>query len=280
MAGHTKREAEVVAHFKQKLLALGYNAGDFRENFTIQKGSQRYSLDLAVFKRNVTGVRYQKKNISMIVECKERGISDQAFANGQEQLESYLGACMSTTYGVLTRQDTWIVLHKRHSKDADGAHVDWVFVAEPDGPIPSPEDTEEPEPLTIFLGRRRAPAPQQTPTVAAAPPLLAAFCGERWYAVVETPFVIGREPHADLQIDDPDISREHAAVIFEQGQHYIVDTQSRKGIRHGRKRIQRKAIVEGDVFRLNGHEVCFTYQGRRKKGLGALAMLLRFAANR
>jgi len=48
---------------------------------------------------------------------------------------------------------------------------------------------------------------------AAAPPMQVLWAG-RWYeARAGQPFVIGRAPEAQLQIDDPDVSRRHVAVV-------------------------------------------------------------------
>lgn len=76
------------------------------------------------------------------------------------------------------------------------------------------------------------------------------------YPVNKDRFIIGRgKASSDLTIRDPNISRQHALVEFAGGTYYIVDMGSTNGIEFRGQRVQRKAIQNGDVFRICDHEV-------------------------
>jgi pSer/pThr/pTyr-binding forkhead associated (FHA) protein len=112
--------------------------------------------------------------------------------------------------------------------------------------------------------QQHAPAPP--PAQVAAP---AAFPGGQlsiWYqnqptVVNKDRFIIGRgKQSSDLTIKDPNVSRQHAMVEFVNGQYYMVDMGSTNGIEYNGQRIARKAVQEGDVFRICDHELRFTYR--------------------
>jgi pSer/pThr/pTyr-binding forkhead associated (FHA) protein len=92
-------------------------------------------------------------------------------------------------------------------------------------------------------------------------PVLAAFYGGQRYVVNKDRFIIGRgKQSSDLTIKDPNVSRQHAMVEFLNGQYYMVDMGSTNGVEYNGQRIARKAIAEGDLFRICDHEVRFTYR--------------------
>lgn len=69
-------------------------------------------------------------------------------------------------------------------------------------------------------------------------------------------FIIGRgKTTSDLTIRDPNVSRQHALVEFSGGNFYMVDMGSTNGIEFSGQRVQRKAIQNGDVFRICDHEL-------------------------
>ncbi len=78
--------------------------------------------------------------------------------------------------------------------------------------------------------------------------------------VAKDEFVIGRSAKsADLAIKDGNISRRHAAVVFQEGAFYIKDLGSTNGIEYQGRQLDSKRIEEGDAFRLCDYEVQFTY---------------------
>jgi neural Wiskott-Aldrich syndrome protein len=99
------------------------------------------------------------------------------------------------------------------------------------------------------------------PGPSAAQGTLAAFYAGQRYVVNKDRFIIGRgKQSSDLTIKDPNVSRQHAMVEFLNGQYYMVDMGSTNGVEYNGQRIARKAIAEGDLFRICDHEVRFSYR--------------------
>jgi hypothetical protein len=98
-----------------------------------------------------------------------------------------------------------------------------------------------------------------TPAPSAAP-LTLVYLGER-HAVTKDRFVIGRgKQSSDLTLKDPNVSRQHAMIEFQNGIYFMVDMGSTNGVEHNGQRIARKQIAEGDVFRICDHDIVFTYR--------------------
>jgi pSer/pThr/pTyr-binding forkhead associated (FHA) protein len=92
------------------------------------------------------------------------------------------------------------------------------------------------------------------------PPLYVIFNNQR-IPVTKDEFVIGRSAKAaDLPIKDGNISRRHAAVVFQDGVFYIKDLGSTNGVEFQGRNIDSKPIDEGDSFRLCDYELRFTYR--------------------
>ncbi len=86
------------------------------------------------------------------------------------------------------------------------------------------------------------------------------YQGER-FAITKDRFVIGRGKQAsDLTLKDPNVSRQHAMIEFQNGVYFMVDMGSTNGIEYNGQRIARKQIIEGDVFRICDHDLVFTYR--------------------
>jgi hypothetical protein len=106
-----------------------------------------------------------------------------------------------------------------------------------------------------------APPPAQGPAPGAGSPTLAAFYAGQRFVVNKDRFIIGRgKQSSDLTIKDPNVSRQHAMVEFLNGQYYMVDMGSTNGVEYNSQRIARKAIAEGDLYRICDHEVRFSYR--------------------
>ena len=79
--------------------------------------------------------------------------------------------------------------------------------------------------------------------------------------VTKDRFIVGRgKQSSDMTIKDPNVSRQHAMVEFLNGQYYMVDMGSTNGVEYNGQRIARKAIAEGDLFRICDHEIRFSYR--------------------
>lgn len=79
--------------------------------------------------------------------------------------------------------------------------------------------------------------------------------------VVKDRFVIGRgKQSSDLTLKDPNVSRQHAMIEYQNGVYFMVDMGSTNGVEYNGQRIARKQIAEGDVFRICDHDLRFTYR--------------------
>ncbi len=99
------------------------------------------------------------------------------------------------------------------------------------------------------------------PAAAPGSVTLSAYYGGQRFVVDKDRFIVGRgKQSSDLTIKDPNVSRQHAMVEFLNGQYYMVDMGSTNGVEYNGQRIARKAIAEGDLFRICDHEVRFSYR--------------------
>jgi neural Wiskott-Aldrich syndrome protein len=86
------------------------------------------------------------------------------------------------------------------------------------------------------------------------------YQGQR-YPVTKDRFIVGRgKQSSDMTIKDPNVSRQHAMVEYLNGQYYMVDMGSTNGVEYNGQRIARKAIAEGDLYRICDHEIRFSYR--------------------
>lgn len=86
------------------------------------------------------------------------------------------------------------------------------------------------------------------------------FNGQR-YPVNKEEFIIGRGAKtADLPIKDGNISRRHAAIIYQNGNYYMKDLGSTNGVEYQGRRVDGRRIEEGDVYQLCDYELRFTYR--------------------
>jgi hypothetical protein len=94
----------------------------------------------------------------------------------------------------------------------------------------------------------------------ALPSLYVIFNGQK-IPVNKEEFVIGRgSKTADLPIKDGNISRRHAAIVFQNGGFFMKDLGSTNGIEFAGERVDVKRIEEGDIFQLCDYELRFTYR--------------------
>lgn len=102
-------------------------------------------------------------------------------------------------------------------------------------------------------------APQANSGAATSAKTLTIRYQGRPHDVKKDRFIIGRgKTSSDLTIRDPNVSRQHALVEFSGGNFYMVDMGSTNGIEFSGQRVQRKAIQNGDVFRICDHELFCT----------------------
>lgn len=78
---------------------------------------------------------------------------------------------------------------------------------------------------------------------------------------VRSPLVIGRSTAADLVLNDPEVSRRHAAISQENGILLLVDLQSRNGTYVNERRItQPHPLQSGDVIRVGRTHLVLCHQ--------------------
>jgi len=69
-------------------------------------------------------------------------------------------------------------------------------------------------------------------------------------------FLLGRsKTQADLRLDDPNVSRQHAAIERVGAAWYIVDLGSTNGIYVSGQRVTRRALADGDLIVITSHEI-------------------------
>jgi pSer/pThr/pTyr-binding forkhead associated (FHA) protein len=127
-------------------------------------------------------------------------------------------------------------------------------------PPPLPQTRSVPPPLP--RGGSSAGRPSLSPSTNGLPGghLTLLYNGER-HPVTKDRFVIGRgKQSSDLTLKDPNVSRQHAMIEFQNGVYFMVDMGSTNGVAINGQRIARKQIAEGDVFRICDHDIQFTYR--------------------
>ncbi len=139
------------------------------------------------------------------------------------------------------------------------------MVAPPPSPaghrsVPPPASRSIPPPLPRS-SRTSIPVPANGGLM--PPPgatLFLVYNGES-YPITKDRFVIGRgKQTSDLTLKDPNVSRQHALIEFQNGVYFMVDMGSTNGVAYNGQRIARKQIGEGDVFRICDHDIQFTYR--------------------
>jgi pSer/pThr/pTyr-binding forkhead associated (FHA) protein len=66
---------------------------------------------------------------------------------------------------------------------------------------------------------------------------------------------LGRSLSADVEVDDPSVSRRHALIVRQDGQTFLLDDGSRNGTWHNGLRIDRVLLRDGDEIALGALEL-------------------------
>ena len=80
------------------------------------------------------------------------------------------------------------------------------------------------------------------------PPILVVVEGaeQRTLTLDSTPFTVGRNKDNHLVIGEGHVSRNHAAIVSENGEFYVVDNGSRHGTFVNGERVERCKLKRGD----------------------------------
>jgi pSer/pThr/pTyr-binding forkhead associated (FHA) protein len=130
-------------------------------------------------------------------------------------------------------------------------------------PPPAPRSAPPPIPAGRAPGQSMPPIPgggYNGGLSAQGATLSIVYQGEK-VGVSKDRFVIGRgKQSSDLTLKDPNVSRQHAMIEYQNGVYFMVDMGSTNGVEYNGQRIARKQIAEGDVFRICDHDLRFTYR--------------------
>jgi predicted component of type VI protein secretion system len=78
--------------------------------------------------------------------------------------------------------------------------------------------------------------------------------------VTKDRFLIGRGKHCDLVINSGKVSREHAAIVRENGAYFIEDLGSSNGTWFEKRRIGRRQIHDGDDYFICAEKLSCTFR--------------------
>jgi Protein of unknown function (DUF3662)/FHA domain len=130
-------------------------------------------------------------------------------------------------------------------------------------------EEEAPAPESAVPGATMIYKPRTQPTEAAS---LAELGVEREVAVLrwngerrvldKRRTVLGRSRDADVQIEDPNVSRRHAEIVQEGSAYWLVDLGSTNGTEVDGKRVQRAQLGDGSSFTVG--ETTLTFSTERE----------------
>lgn len=115
-----------------------------RVELTIQSGSRKPRIDLAVFPENCT--QFIQENIEIIIECKNETVDRESKKEGVEQLKSYMSDCLNCNWGMWTNGRDKIVLRKAKDEKGKMIFVEWNDIPSADGSL---EDIDRPKRTTL-----------------------------------------------------------------------------------------------------------------------------------
>jgi hypothetical protein len=126
------------------------------------------------------------------------------------------------------------------------------------------EPEGEAEPGHTMIYKPTAPPPAQA-TEAASPVDLGierevavlTWAGER-HQLSKRRVVLGRSKDADLQVQDPNVSRRHAELRQEGATYWLIDLDSTNGVEVRGKRVKRLKLEDGTRFTMGSTEITFS----------------------
>ena len=86
--------------------------------------------------------------------------------------------------------------------------------------------------------------------------------GKGWeFALSQSRTVVGRDPDADVTLDEQSVSRRHAAIIKSGDRYFLRDLESRNGTYfRGLLETGERPLSDGDRFRIGNSDFVFRYR--------------------
>lgn len=81
-----------------------------------------------------------------------------------------------------------------------------------------------------------------------------------YYFLDKERFVIGRQPHNELQIDEPGVSKEHATIVTIGNDQILEDLGSTNGTSVNGVRVGRHILQNGDVIQIHTYQLRYINQ--------------------
>jgi len=142
-------------------------------------------------------------------------------------------------FGIATRMAQ--VGAAKAGEPAGEAAASHTMIYKPDAP-PAPQPTEAASPVDLGIEREVG---------------VLTWNGER-HELVKERVVLGRSKDADLQVQDPNVSRRHAELRQEGATYWLVDLDSTNGVEVRGKRVKRVKLEDGTRFTMGSTEITFS----------------------
>src|SRR5438045_2487679 len=97
---------------------------------------------------------------------------------------------------------------------------------------------------------------------------------ERTLPVSRTPFTIGRKTDRDLIISDPRVSREHAQLVLEGNDFFLIDLNSKHGTFVNGERIERRKLQRNDRLDFGAQDAGYAIFNPERQGSGGVREFL------
>ena len=72
-----------------------------------------------------------------------------------------------------------------------------------------------------------------------------------------TPYTVGRKVDRDLVIADPRVSREHAQIVSEDGEFYLIDLASKHGTFVNGEKVDRRKLARNDRLEFGARDIAY-----------------------
>jgi hypothetical protein len=144
-------------------------------------------------------------------------------------------------FGIATRMAQ--VGGAKAGEPAGQAAPSHTMIYKPDAaPIPAPQPTEAASPVDLGIEREVG---------------VLTWAGER-HQIDKRRVVLGRSKDADLQVQDPNVSRRHAELRQEGAAYWLIDLDSTNGVEVRGKRVKRLKLEDGTRFTMGSTEITFS----------------------